>query len=318
MSSLPVTFARDLDGADAPAPRFLIDGLWSEQAVGIVGGEPKCCKSFLALQMAVAVATGTPCLDRYSVHGGGRVLLYPAEDAAPIVRRRLESLCRHAGTTLAALDLAVISVPALRLDLPGDRDRLLRTVEQHRPALLILDPFVRVHRIDENASGDVGPLLAYLRELQRTFRVAVVVVHHARKNGTTLRPGQALRGSSEFHAWGDSNLYVRRVGEGLCLQVEHRAAPSIPRIDLRLVTSTDQPLRLEVCSTPTPMAGHKPSDTAERVLTALATAGTPVSRSRLRDLCQMKTVTLSQTLAELLATGRIARDDIGQYRVLGH
>src|SRR6202162_2005470 len=30
----------------------------SEQAVGIVGGEPKCCKSFLALGIAVAVAAG--------------------------------------------------------------------------------------------------------------------------------------------------------------------------------------------------------------------------------------------------------------------
>jgi hypothetical protein len=26
-----------------------------------------------------------------------------------------------------------------------------------RPRLLILDPFVRLHRIDENASGEVAP-----------------------------------------------------------------------------------------------------------------------------------------------------------------
>jgi hypothetical protein len=29
--------------------RWLIAGLWSEQAVCIVGGKPECCKSFLAL-----------------------------------------------------------------------------------------------------------------------------------------------------------------------------------------------------------------------------------------------------------------------------
>jgi hypothetical protein len=39
--------------------------------------------------------------------------------------------------------------------------------------LLILDPFVRLHRIDENASGEVAPLLAYLRELQRRLAAAV-------------------------------------------------------------------------------------------------------------------------------------------------
>jgi len=80
-----------------------------------------------------------------------------------------------------------------------------------RPKLLVLDPFVRLHRIDENLSGEVAPLLAYLRELQRRFHVAVV--HHARKGGAKLRAGQALRGSSEFHAWGDSNLYLRRHGD---------------------------------------------------------------------------------------------------------
>src|SRR5215813_8969665 len=32
-----------------------------------------------------------------------------------------------------------------------------------------------------------------------------LVVHHAKKGAGNIRAGQALRGSSEFHAWGDSN-----------------------------------------------------------------------------------------------------------------
>ena len=40
------------------------------------------------------------------------------------------------------------------------------------------------------------------------------------------RPGQALRGSSELHGWGDSNLYMRRRGAQLTLSTEHRAAAS--------------------------------------------------------------------------------------------
>ncbi len=49
--------------------RWLVEQLWSEQAVGI--GEPKCGKSFLALDLAVAVATGTPCLRRFPAASGG-------------------------------------------------------------------------------------------------------------------------------------------------------------------------------------------------------------------------------------------------------
>jgi len=46
--------------------------------------------------------------------------------------------------------------------------------------------------------------------VQRAFHVAVLVVHHARKDANATRPGQALRSSSELHGWGDSNLYMRR------------------------------------------------------------------------------------------------------------
>ncbi|MGH7956190.1 MAG: AAA family ATPase [Opitutaceae bacterium] len=64
--------------------------MWSDQAVGILGGEPKCCKSFLALDLAVSVAAGVACLRRYPVRHPGRVLLFPAEDALGIVRQRLQ------------------------------------------------------------------------------------------------------------------------------------------------------------------------------------------------------------------------------------
>jgi hypothetical protein len=50
------------------------------------------------------------------------------------------------------------------------------------------------------------------------------------KGAGNARAGQALRGSSEFHAWGDSNLYLRRDGDDLTLTVEHRAAPHLDKI----------------------------------------------------------------------------------------
>ena len=200
MTSFPVELAYRL-AARAETQRWLVTGLWSEEAVGLVGGEPKCCKSFLALDLAVAVASGTPCLRHFPVSRPGRVLLYAAEDALHIVRRRLEGICAAADVSLQELDVHVITAPTVRLDLPADRARLEQTVEQLKPRLLVLDPFVRLHRIAENASGEVAPLLAYLRELQRRHNVAVLVVHHAKKGAGRIRAGQALRGSSEFHAW---------------------------------------------------------------------------------------------------------------------
>ena len=40
----------------------MVQALWSEQGVGIIGDEPECSKSFLVLDLAVAVAAEVPCL----------------------------------------------------------------------------------------------------------------------------------------------------------------------------------------------------------------------------------------------------------------
>jgi hypothetical protein len=312
MSILPFKLAFDL-ASRAEEQRWLVKDLWSEQAVGIVGGEPKCCKSFLALDLDVAVAAGTPCLRRFPVPRAGRVLLYAAEDALDIVRRRLEGICAAAGLKLADLDVQVITAPIVRLDLEADRRSLDETVAKLQPRLLILDPFVRLHRIDENASGEVAPLLAYLRELQRRHAIAVLVVHHAKKGAGRVRAGQALRGSSEFHAWGDSNLYLRRHGDDLTLTVEHRAAPAIPTITLELAQHANA-LALEVLerrTQPTPA----PSSVDERITSALTNVGRPLPLSELRALCRVRNATLYQRLVALTAAGRLVKSAEG-YRLV--
>ena len=248
MSRLPLCRAADL-AQDAPPQRWLVDLLWAERAVGILGGEPKCGKSLLALDLAVAVASGTPCLRRFAVERRGPVLVYAAEDALPVVRERLDGIARAADTDLRSLDLYVITAPTLRLDTTTDRQRLEQTVGAARPRLLVLDPFVRLHAVDENAAAEVAPLLAYLRHLERTYEAAVLLVHHVRKGAGKLRAGQALRGSSELHAWGDSNLYLRRRGDTLRLSVEHRAAASPPDIFLTL-PAAGRPLALQILEHP--------------------------------------------------------------------
>ena len=311
MSLLPVEPAYRL-AERSEQHRWLVTGLWSEQAVGIVGGEPKCCKSFLALDLAVAVAAGVPCLRRFAVPRAGRVLLFAAEDALHIVRRRLEGISAAASVALDSLDIQVITAPTVRLDLDADRRNLAETVARLQPRLLILDPFVRLHRIDENASGEVAPLLAYLRELQRRHDVAVLVVHHAKKGGGGVRAGQALRGSSEFHAWGDSNLYLRRDGDDLSLSVEHRAAPSMTPITIELA-QRGTALALEVVDRRDP-ATPPPSSLDERITATLAGADAALPFAKLRAGCRVRATTLYERLAVLADTGRVVKTDDG-YRL---
>jgi hypothetical protein len=243
------------------------------------------------------------------------VLLYAAEDALHLVRTRLDGICRAAQVTLADLPIHVITAPTLRLDLAEDRQQLQATVAAVRPILLVLDPFVRLHRIDENASSDVAPLLAYLRDLQRRFALAVVVVHHARKGAHAIRAGQALRGSSEFHAWGDSNLYLRRVDDRLLLSSEHRAAPSQTGLPLALRGIGDA-LALEILEAiPTPPPRPTPS-LIEKLEEVLTHTDRPLTRGELRHACRMRTAHVCQALAALTAQGRVRKTSAG-YQLVG-
>ena len=312
---LPVTRAADLDPRP-PERRWLIEGLWGDQAVGIVGGEPKTCKSFLALDIAVAVASGAPCLRRFPVARTGRVLLFAAEDALGVVRCRLDGICAAAGVDLAALDLDVITAPSLRIDTADDQARLTDTLAALRPTLLILDPFVRLHRIDENVCSEVAPLLAYLRDLQRRFALAILVVHHARKGAGRVRAGQALRGSSEFHAWIDSAIYLRRTDDELTLTVEHRAEPSHGPMPVQLVANgAALALTTEAAAPSSAPADPEPAATpAQRIAAALADLDGAVTLDQLRRACRMRTQTLCDALAELVRAGRVVKSEAG-YRL---
>jgi len=308
MSSLPVCRAAELSEQTLDQPAWLIEGLWAREAVGILGGQPKCCKSFLALDIAVAVASGTPCLRRFAVPDPGPVLLFPAEDSLSVVRQRLEAICAAAHTQLDQLPLFVITAPRLLLDCPEDQRRLHHTLTRIRPAILLLDPFIRLHRIDENASKEVAPILGFLRNLQREFHLAVLLVHHVRKNASG-RPGQALRGSSDLHGWGDSNLYLNRQKDLLRLSIEHRAAPSTQSIPLHL-RSYAQAAALEIAPEPQQYAAESPS-ARERVIHALRVLDRPASARQIRTHCRMRAETLAATLEELLEHNIVRRSDDG-------
>jgi RecA-family ATPase len=316
--SLPVVRVGDIS-SEPSTQRWLVEELWGTSSVGVIGGAPKCTKTWLGLDMALSVATGTACLGRYAVPQPGPVLVYLAEDALPVVRERIEGMARHRGLELASVDIHVITAPVLRLDRDRDRTRLRETTRRLRPRLLVLDPLVRLHGIDENHAGEVAELLAYFRSLQRQFDLSVLLVHHTRKNAAGgVAAGQGLRGSSDIHAFGDSNLYLRRTREHLVLSSEHRAAPAAASVYLELVATDEKTTHLEVVGELRGGSAKLTSDgkqrsLEERVLDFL-TGGATVTRTKLRDSLGVNNERLGEALESLERAGRLGRTPAGWQR----
>jgi hypothetical protein len=219
-------------------------------------------------------------------------------------------MARHRDLELESVDMHVITAPTLRLDQERHRTRLLETARQLRPRLLILDPLVRLHGIDENNAGEVAELLAYIRSLQRQLDLSVILVHHTRKNATGVAAGQGLRGSSDIHAFGDSNLYLRRSTQHLVLSSEHRAAPASPAVQVRLVAADDQTTHLEVVGE---VDGERRRDVEEQVLRSLAN-GAVQTRAKLRDALAINNQRLGEVLEALEQAGRLRRTPTGWQR----
>jgi hypothetical protein len=301
-SQLPFVRIAELSARE-PTRRWLVDGLWSRAAVGIIGGAPKSHKSWLGLDLAVSVASGTPCLGAFDILEPGPALLYMAEDDAGIVKTRVAGICRYRAVDLEALDVHLITAPSLRLDRDADCRALRRLVGELAPRVLLLDPFVRLHRLDENDAGHISGLLAYLRELQREYDLAVVVVHHTRKNGSGGASGQNLRGSGDFYAWVDSSLYLRKRRNQICLSVEHRAAPAIDAVALHLVGDDETGnLHLEIIASE---EDHGGSDLTDAVLHALRERRR--TRTELRALLRVRNERLGLVLEQLREGGQIER-----------
>jgi hypothetical protein len=137
-------------------------------------------------------------------------------------------------------------------------------------------------------------------------------VHHTRKNAPGgVAAGQGLRGSSDLHAFGDSNLYLRRSRERLVLSSEHRAAPASPPVSLELVATNAETTHLEVVAE---LNGEKRRTLQEQVLGLLA-PGAVQTRGKLRDALSVKNERLGEALESLEQAGRVRRTATGWQRI---
>jgi hypothetical protein len=308
---LPVVRASELD-TSAQQQSWLIERLWTHQAVGVIGGSPKNGKTWLALEMAVSVASGTPCLDTFPVFSPGPVLLYAAEDSYGELRTRLETLAHLHKVDFDRLAIHVITVDSLRLDLPAHQDRLESTVCLHKPVLLILDPLVRVHAIDENVAGQVAALLGYLRSLQRKTGTAIGLVHHVRKSvSPTVAAGNSLRGSGDIYAWLDSFLYLRMHQGQRTLSAEHRSAPAFGPVLLELVRSDSGSAYLKLVSSGEAPPEAKYDNLSSRILQLVSTSPEPLTVDNLRARLQVRNQRVVEALRLLVAQGKIHRNTRG-------
>jgi hypothetical protein len=173
--------AAELLDADFPEPPWIVPGLLPV-GLTLLAGRPKVGKSWLALQLMQAVATGGNFLGQRVQRGA---CLYLALEDSP---RRLQSRMRAQGWTARNVqaDFVTVGQAGDLLPLNGKQGGALSLAEMIASSgyrLVVIDTLSRALNGDQNAADVMTAALAPLQEAAHTLGCAVVVVDHFNKLG---------------------------------------------------------------------------------------------------------------------------------------
>lgn len=226
--------AAHLINQPVPEVEWLAEGLLPAGGNILVAGYPKTFKTTLLLDLAVALASGSPFLDKFPVdrtHSVGLVLMEGLEWQAG---RRIERLCLARGLDPQEVGerIHIWHRPPLVLDKITVAD-FAEWIKKLGIDVVMLDAWSYVARGNSDDADQVTPQLQAFSGIRDTVPgCTVVLAHHSRKtkDGGGGRLTDDIRNSSAFGAWYDAGLVLARRDE---------QSPVTVRCELRDYVSPD-------------------------------------------------------------------------------
>ena len=189
----------ELIDTDLPPVRWFVPDLIPAGMI-FLGGRPKVGKSWLALQLAVAVSTGGKFLDKQVPQGS--VLYMALEDSETRLKDRTQKM--NIPRT-AAIEFEQNWKPLHE----GGLDDLLIEIERNNPQLIIMDTFLRVTRGLKDEADKVSPITDRLQRMAIERQILILIVDHTRKpSGIFADPIDDLIGSTAKAANADGVMVL--------------------------------------------------------------------------------------------------------------
>ena len=137
---------------------------------------------------------------------GIRVMLLMLEDDPNEVRRRIHAcLTFHSLNTGRVAENLIILTNEARLTMATTEHnkpvavhagRLRDAIKQFGVKVVIADPFVQTHEMNENDNGQINFVADQFRSIAKELQVAIMLVHHTRKGSEFGARGENARGAS--------------------------------------------------------------------------------------------------------------------------
>ena len=179
-----------------PTVAWQVQDLIEHSGITALIGQPNCGKTFLAVDLACSVATGTKALcGNIPVQQGN--VLYIATESLPGVRHRVNSWQQAHHLTINPASFAMSTTGTANLSDAGDLEELEEAIGQRHVVLTVIDTWSLANpTMDENSSNDVNGVIHNLNRLRQKLDTSFLIVHHMGKaKNAGARGSNALLGA---------------------------------------------------------------------------------------------------------------------------
>jgi RecA-family ATPase len=194
------------DDIELPPPRqWLLGNQFCQKFLSGIVAPGSTGKSALRLAQCLSLATGRSLTGEH-VFKRCRVLMVSFEDDVEEMQRKILAARIHYGITTddvkgwlfyatpKGIKLAEMHNGCRQI---GMLERSLRkTIERRRPGLVVLDPYVKLHALEENDNGAMDFVCDLLATLAIEYDIAVDAPHHTKKGQLTPGDADSGRGAS--------------------------------------------------------------------------------------------------------------------------
>lgn len=194
---------------------WIAAGLIPAQGGTILGGQGGIGKSWLALELALAVARGEPWLGDFPT-AKGRVLYLDEESSPQLLKRRLARLC--AGRPVPGPDELEFRIQGgVNFSDPMWVEQFAAGLRERPVSLIVVDCLREATPAEENSSSELAAMFANVKRIITECGCAVVFLDHESKQALVKDPdgtkqeanSSQLRGSNVKSTWADSIILVK-------------------------------------------------------------------------------------------------------------
>lgn len=306
----------------ANAVTWVIPDWLPEQTIGFAISPPGTYKTWMLLDLAVSVATGTDFLGQFPVERAGPVLLIQQEDhhgglterIATIINARYNLIPEEDGD----MDNFEIMIPPeipiywhpdrkLRFNDKAVMDELEKQVAEIRPKLVIIDPLYSAAETDDYMAKSASEMFR-LKEMRDKYKCTFIIAHHKKKKAEG-NEREGLWGSQFLNAFLETGWQIRNTGEAVVSILRHfKVKKASSEIILKFNIETDNsPYKYDVEIT-------EGMDDEESSIVLLLEEKGPMNIKQISDETKIGRSTISRRVKLLIADKVLVKNADGTYQ----